>query len=177
MMRNVQKGGVVAAVLISVLVVAVLAVAALVFTGVFVARSVRVEKSSGEQGASVKIETPVGALRVQKGTADPRRLDIPIYPGAALSAGDGKMAGLEWDFGNEHKEISVLAARYTTTDPASKVVEYYRRELPDWILSRKRNGHFRIEHTEGGYKRIIAIHERGGTTEIALASVGEPAAN
>lgn len=176
MNRHSQHGGVIAAVLITVMVVAVFVVGALVFTGYHVARNVRVEKSEGEGGESVKIETPLGALRVRK-TEGTKGLNIPIYPGATESSVEGEGANVEVEFGQDHKQLNIVAAKYVTSDPAADVLEYYRKELPHWIFSRKRRGNFQMEYTEGGYKRIIAIHERHGKTEIGVAAVGEPPAN
>jgi hypothetical protein len=176
MSKSMRRGGVVATVLISVLVVAVLAVTALVFTGLYVARNVRVEKTEGKGGELVKIETPVGAIRVQTGK-DSKRLNIPIYPGAVESSETGNAANVEVDFGQEHKELSIVAAKYTTADSVEKVLEYYRKELPHWMFSHMRHGAFHMEYTEGGHKRVIGIREHHGKTEIGLASVGEPPAN
>ena len=58
-----------------------------------------------------------------------------------------------------------------------KVTDYYRRELPHWIIGEKHDGGFRMEYSEDGYKRIVAITTNHGRTHIGLASVGEPAAN
>jgi hypothetical protein len=41
----------------------------------------------------------------------------------------------------------------------------------------ERDGAVRMELRDGGYKRIIGIHERHDGTHIGVASVGEPAAN
>ncbi len=171
------KGGVVAALLISILVIAALALGAMLFTGLYVARNVRVERSDGAHGETVRVETPVGALQVRHGALDPAKLGIPMYPGATLWTDRGKAADLQFDFGNDHKELSITAAKFRTSDPAGKVIDYYRRQLPHWIVSHQRHGEFHMEYSEGGYKRIIVVKERSGTTEIALASVGEPGEN
>ena len=64
-----------------------------------------------------------------------------------------------------------------TSDPVDKVVDYYRAQLPNWIIVNERLGGVRLELRDGGYKRIIAIHERHDGTHIGVASVGERAAN
>ncbi len=172
-----RRGGIAAALLISVVVAVTIALfVAGALTGLYVARNIRVEKEQDRSGESVRIETPVGAIRVQTGK-HPTQLGIPVYPGAITASEAGKTASVELDFGQEHKDLSIVAAKYTTEDRAQKVLEYYRKELPHWILSQKRHGAFQLEYTEGGYKRVIAIREHDGTTEIGLASFGAPQAN
>ncbi|MCC6861683.1 MAG: hypothetical protein IT158_24145 [Bryobacterales bacterium] len=178
MKTRTERGGVLGIVLAVILGVAFLGVMAFVLAGLYVARNVHVEKTETAEGESVRVSTPIGGVRVHKReNLDPEQLDIPIYPGAVLRSESGHSAGLELDFGDEHKELNISALQYTTADPADKVLEFYRKELPHWIISRKRHNRFRIEYTEGGYKRIIGIRERHGRTEIALAAVGEPAVN
>ncbi len=173
-----RRGGVLAALLISILVVVVLAAAALLFTGIYVARNIHVEKVPGERGETVKIETPVGDLRVaERGALDPQRLGIPVYPGASAATESGHGADLAFDFGDEHKELRIVAAKFSTTDSVEKVVEYYRQQLPHWVVVRSHRGQVRITSTEDNHKRIIVVRERQGRTEIALASVGEPGVN
>jgi hypothetical protein len=178
MKTRTERGGVLGVVLAVILGVAVLGVMAFFFAGIYVARSIHVEKAETAEGESVRISTPMGGLRVEKReNLDPEQLGIPIYPGAIQQSKSGHSADLELDFGDKHKEVTIAALKYSTSDPADKVLEFYRKELPHWIISRKRHNRFRIEYTEGGYKRIIGIRERGRRTEIALASVGEPAVN
>jgi hypothetical protein len=57
------------------------------------------------------------------------------------------------------------------------VTEFYRHQLPHWIVSEKRHGGLQMEYSEDGYKRFVAIRERDGRTRIGLASMGEPASN
>ena len=79
-------------------------------------------------------------------------------------------------------EFRVIAAHYTTADPVEKVAAFYREKLPEWTMaaSGERPGHggeCRFELRGHGFRRVVAIHGEGGLTRIALASVGEPAAN
>jgi hypothetical protein len=64
-----------------------------------------------------------------------------------------------------------------TSDSLDKVVDYYRNQLPNWVVVKERHGAVRMELREGGYKRIIGIHERYDGTHIGVASIGEPASN
>lgn len=177
-MRNNQRGGAIAAILISVAVVGALAVAALIATALFVAKNVRVEKNVTGKSENVRVETPFGSVRVQKrARLDPHQIGVPIYPGAEEISDDQKSASVELDFGDEYKRFTILAAEYRTPDSAAKVRDYYKKQLPHWMFVEKHHGNFEIETTEGGYKRIIAIREHLGETRIKLASIGEPAGN
>lgn len=57
------------------------------------------------------------------------------------------------------------------------MLDYYRTQLPNWMIINERAGAVRLELREGGYKRIIGIRERHDGTHIGVASVGEPASN
>ncbi len=174
-MKN-RRGGVLVAVLLSLLVAAVAGLILMVLMGVHIARSVHVTESRGK----TVVETPVGSITVrERKAADPRLLGVPVYPGAvAEERDDRKLATIELELGDTYKEFSVVTAGYTTADDPSRVVEYYRSRLPSsWIIRENRHGAWEMRYEKGGYKRIVAVKERGGRTHITLASVGEPAAN
>jgi len=58
-----------------------------------------------------------------------------------------------------------------------QVADYYRKQLPNWVVVREKGGAARMELREGGYQRIVAIRAEHGGTHIGVASVGEPASN
>src|SRR5579864_1282620 len=176
--RHSERGGVLAGVLAAFLILAALAVVGVFMAGVYVADNIHVQKTRGSNGETVQIETPIGSMRVQEHKKlDPKLIGVPLYPGAVREDHDGGAASFDFSYESAHKEFSVLAAKFSTDDSVDKVKEFYHRELPHWIISQKRNGHFQMEYTAEGYKRFVAITEEHGRTFIALASVGEPAAN
>lgn len=175
MNRISPRGGAVLTVILSAFSVLALVIAALVGTGIYLAHNIEVTED--RHGDRVNIETPFGSIHVRKGRVDPKRLGVPVYPGAALRDDHHKMASIELDLGSDHKELVVVAAEYTTPDSVAKVREYYSRELPNWVVVGRRGGGVQIECRDGHYKRLIAVEEKRGLTHIALASVGEPAAN
>ncbi len=179
MKRNHSKtGGVLAGVLVAFLILAALAVVGVFMAGMYFAENIHVEKTRGAHGETVKVDTPIGSMRVQSHQKlDPKLIGVPVYPGAIREDEHGGGASFEFDFDSTHKEFAVMAAEYSTNDPIDKVKEFYHRELPHWIISKSRHGHIQMEYTEDGYKRIVAIHEQDGRTRIGLASVGEPASN
>lgn len=170
MRKGFRRGGVLTTLLLGVIVAAVLVVAA----GFFLGSQVRVTTSAGER---FSLETPFGSVRVRdRSKIDPRHLGIPVYPGAVRRS-DSKAASLELDLGDEHGELTVVAAEYTTPDAIEKVREFYHKELPGWIITETRPKCLRITRSADGCKRVVVLQERWGGTRIALASVGEPAAN
>jgi hypothetical protein len=176
MSNKLRHGGALAAILLTVLILGALTVAALVSTGLYVAHNIRMTARTGRGEATV--ETPFGDVHVRESAAfDPKRMGLPVYPGAVRRRDRHKLASVHLDFGDKHKEFSVAAAEYRTYDSLDKVVEFYHHELPHWMFSHERHGGMQLELTEGGYRKMIAIYDDEGETRIALASVGEPASN
>lgn len=171
-----ERGGILSALLLSGFVVACLALAGVVY----LARNVHVTSSSNHYGGdNVSIDTPVGHLSIHAhDTPGGIPSDVPIYPGATVRRDSGGGAVFQWD-SNDGKDhgLSVSATEMFTPDPVSKVLDFYRAQLPNWIVVSEHDGATRFELHEGGYKRIIAIHGKFDGTHIGVASVGEPASN
>ena len=171
-----QHGGALAAIMLTILILGTLTIAGLVATGLYLVHNVRVMEGTGRREATV--ETPFGDVHVRESAAfDPKRMGVPVYPGAVHRRDKHKIASVHLDFGDQHKEFSVVAAEYRTYDSVDKVVEFYHHELPHWMFSHERHGGMQLELTERGYRKMVAIYEDEGETRIALASMGEPASN
>jgi hypothetical protein len=174
--RHRERGGILSALLITGVVVICVAVIAVMF----VVRNVRISTTAHRDGDDVSIDTPAGHLTVR----DHERggwpsSDIPRYPGAYVSKGDGGGAEVQWNSsrGDRDRGFSVSALELITQDPARKVFDYYRNQLPSWVVAEDHDGEMRLELKQGGYKRIVGIHEQNDGTHIGVASVGEPASN
>jgi hypothetical protein len=171
-----RRGGVLFGLLMSALVIVCLAIAG----GLFVARNIRVQTAARNGGDYVSIDTPAGSLSIhaheKPGSAN---ADVPFYPGARNARDSGGDAVIEWNStsGRNDRGFSLTASEMVTSDPIDKVLDFYRAQLPNWVIVNERGGAVRFELREGGYKRIIAIHERHDGTHIGVASVGEPASN
>jgi len=175
MPRNNRRGGVLASALLMALVLGALSIAALVGTGIYVADHTRVTESDA-RGVTA-IETPFGSIHVRDNARlDPKHMGVPIYPGAVRREGR-KSASLSVDFGDIHRGFAVSAAEYRTSDSVERVTDFYREQLPHWLISQKEDGGVQLSLTKHGYKRMVVICEDDGETRIALASVGEPASN
>jgi hypothetical protein len=176
MPRNSRHGGVIAGVMLAVLILGVLGIATLVTTGLYVADHVRVTERDAR--GETTVETPFGSVHVRDNARfDPKHMGVPIYPGAIREEDSRKLASFRFDFGDVHKAFAVSAATYRTSDSIDRVTDFYRAELPHWLISQKEDGGLQLSFTRHGYKRFVAICEDDGETRIALASVGEPASN
>jgi hypothetical protein len=176
MPRNSRRGGALAGIILVVLMLGLLGIAALVATGLYVADHVSVTESRAH--GETTVETPFGTIRVRDNARlGPRNMGVPIYPGAVREEGSRKLASFHFDFGDVHKGFAVSAAEYRTSDSVDQVTDFYRGELPHWLISQKEDGCTQLSFTKHGYKRFVAIYEDAGETRIALASLGEPASN
>jgi hypothetical protein len=174
-----HRGGALAGILLTVLILAALALAALVATGLYVAKNVRVTEKSAR--GETTVETPFGSVRVRESPRlDPAALGVPVYPGAIREEDSNKLASFHFDFGGRHGEFAVAAAQYRTADSLDQVTGFYRDKLPHWMFSQTRHGAFhgmQLELKDGGYRKIIAIYRDDSQTHIGLASMGEPESN
>lgn len=164
-----------------------IAVTALIVGSIFIANNVRLQHRDTADGARVRVETPFGDVNIDaRDNLKPESVGIPVYPGAFREhrghdgSYDNNGGGVMFDFDSKdggRKQFSVVTAEYYTNDSAAQVREFYHERLPHWIFSQRLGDDMKIEFSEGGYKRIIGIHERGGTTHIGIAALGEPAVN
>jgi hypothetical protein len=176
MPRNSRRGGALAGIILMTLMLGALGIAALVTAGVFIADHVNVTAYATR--GETTVETPFGTVRVRDNPRlDPQHLGVPIYPGSVREHDSRKLASFHFDFGDIHKAFAISAAEYRTSDSVEQVTDFYRDQLPHWLISQKENGCMQLSFTKHGYKRMVAIHEDDGETRIALASVGEPASN
>ena len=171
-----RRGGI----LFGFLVSGVLVVCLLIACGVFLARNIRVQTVSRNGGDDVSIDTPGGQLSIHAhDRAGSVVTGVPLYPGARNERNSGGGAVIQWNSNNGKNDtgFAVSASETVTSDPVDKVVDYYRGQLPNWIVVNEKHGAVRMELREGGYKRIIGIHEQHDGTHIGVASIGMPASN
>jgi hypothetical protein len=152
-----------------------LIVCGLAFAALFV-RHVHVNQS----GDGVAIETPAGALRVDKGG---HATGLPEYPGALPLKAEG--ANIELSSNNNRAGIAI--EKFHTTDTRDTVEAWYRKHLgPSYRLETshniaKNNGWstevdaedvaFVDDHNNGA--RVIALKATGDSTDIVLIRAGK----
>jgi hypothetical protein len=174
-----RRGGILAGFLIAGVVILCIVIA----SGLFVARSVHIRSAENGDGNDVSIDTPAGHLEVRAHEKSGWAADIPVYPGAKAKKDEGGNATVEWtsNSGKSDKGFSVTASEMITPDPVSKVVDFYKSQLPTWVvtwvIAGEGDGDVRLELKEGPYKRFVGIHRKSDGTHIGVASVGEPASN
>jgi hypothetical protein len=88
------------------------------------------KKGSNGNNEEVKIETPVGGLKVKTNDAAiAADAGLAVYPGATVVRNDRNngAADVELNFGDFH--LRVMALGYQTPDSPEKVSAFYRKEL------------------------------------------------
>jgi len=147
--------------------------------GVRVIRNFHFRTARHNGGDDVALDTPAGSFRVRAHEAmDPAVIGVPVYPGARRtdSAGGAEFEWVSAD-GRDEKGMSVAGASFITPDPPSKVIEFYRGQFSNLAVIKERGKTVRLEYTEHGLKRIIAIREENDGTHIGVAAIGPPASN
>ncbi len=91
-----------------------------------------VHSSNKDGQENVKIATPFGGLHVNSNQTTATDLGLPAYPGATLvkerkDGHDDGSADIGLSFGSFH--LKVQAVGYQTSDPADKVLDFYRPAL------------------------------------------------
>jgi hypothetical protein len=147
---------------------------ALVVAGYFLRHS-RVE----DAGNKIDIETPVGAIRVNK-TLE-HVTGLPVYPGATLSSDKGANVEI-------FSAVNIAVEKYESDDPEGKVEDWYRKRLgPEFHVE---TGHTRVnwshsDHVQFGdadyafvddrndAAKVVALAKHDGGTEITLLRTGE----
>ncbi len=173
-----RRGGILAGLMLTV--VSLIGVAVII--GLVVARNVSVQTVHGRNGDNVSIETPEGHFTIRAHEESGMALvDVPRYPGSWQKRHNGGGAELEWTSNNGRVDrgVTVAGGEMITGDPVGKVVEFYKAQLPSWIIAdgKDDDGSFRMEFADGGYKRIIVISAKDDGTHIGVATIGAPAAN
>ena len=146
---------------------------------VYLLRNLRVLKTQRAGSQEVSIDTPAGRFEIRaRKDVDPAALGMPVYPGAKRTK-DGGGATFQWlsRDGKDDKGLSVSGGELSTPDSAGKVLEYYRAQLPNWVITQNRDGSTQFELKDGGFRRIIVVREKGDGTHIGIANIGEPASN
>ena len=172
-----QRGGAVGTVIFVLAILALMVVTFGVRTAVDVVENTRLEHDRTERGETIRLKSPIGSVHVRANRrVSLKSLGVPVYPNAVEADDKARAATFGFETEDQRKEFTVVGAFYRTSDSVDQVREFYKKELPHWIVTREG-----MEYSGDGYKRIITIHrdrdDRNNRTVIALATVGEPTSN
>ena len=161
------------------------AAVAVVLAGLFVLPgcSVNVKKGANGEEKKVDIETPVGAIHVDKG-ADVRDTGLSVYPGAKQKAEskDGEEKSANVNISSGLFGLKVVAVEYMSDDPPEKVAAYYRDQLKHFgtILechTSDRHGdagdvdvHLGKDGDKNSSGQLSCEHDSGSTLELKVGS-------
>jgi hypothetical protein len=165
-----QRGGIFAWLIMSFFLVCVL----LVVGGIFFVHTIKFHESGS--GNDVRLETPFGSVHVSHNQGgQPETAGTPLYPGAkAMKNRENAVVDLSSAYGD--RDLHIAASRWETADPIDKVQKFYEDKFPDMSVI-QHTGRVEMHTVSGANKRVIVLYDRGSSTEISLASVGEPKAN
>ena len=147
---------------------------------VFVAAChVNVQKSENGEDKKVDVETPVGAIHLNK-DASAQDTGLPVYPGAKTknkdSGHDDNNANV--NISSSFFGLKVVAIEYMTDDPPDKVAAYYKDQLKKYgaILE----CHTTDKHNDAGDvdvsigddkdKKLSCEHGSGPTLELKVGT-------
>lgn len=143
-----------------------------------VVRSVHVNQS----GDKVEIETPVGALRANKGNG---HTGLMVYPGATPVKAEGANVQVSSNWGG----AGVAIEKYHTGDTRDQVQEWYAKHLGNGykLQTADSNGHNKIDglntqvsedevafvDDSGKGAKVISLKQVSGGTDITLIRAGK----
>ena len=146
----------------AVIVIGILAVGALTFVGIHIAKRAR-EHQDGER---VKVETPFGTV---ESTKDPdqaaKNLGIDIYPGAEVQK-DGASSSV---FGN----MRTVTANFESSDSVDKVCSFYKARFPNATVSTSEENHCTIVSTAPPNVTTINVESRGSGSKFQISTVAK----
>ena len=146
----------------AVIVIGVLAVGAITFVGLHIAKRSRIH----EEGDRVKVETPFGTV---ESTKDPeqaaKNLGIDIYPGAEVQK-DGASSSV---FGN----IRTVSVNFESSDSVDKVCTFYKARFPNATVSTSEENHCTIVSTAAPNVTTINVESRGSGAKFQISTVAK----
>jgi hypothetical protein len=143
----------------------------LALAGIFI-RNLRVHN----QGNNVEIQTPVGAIKVNKDV--PRATGLPVYPGAT-SGGKDNNTKVELSAGDGG--VGIAVEHFSTSDNLDEVDKWYARRLGGGFRREENHDHqpihgvtvdsdtdiaFVDDHGDGA--RVVALTKKSDGVDIVL---------
>jgi|SRR5215831_11034197 len=146
----------------AVILIGVLAVGALTFVGIHIAKRSRMH----DEGDRVKVETPFGTV---ESTKDPeqaaKNLGIDIYPGAQVQK-EGASSAV---FGN----MRTVSLTFESSDSVDKVCSFYKARFPNATVSTSEGNHCSIVSTAAPNVTTINVESRGSGAKFQISTVAK----
>jgi hypothetical protein len=145
---------------------------------VFVAACrVNVKKSESGEDKKVDIETPVGAIHVNKGV-DVRDTGLLVYPGAQEKKTGNEGGSANVNIASSFFGLKVVAIEYLSDDPPEKVAAYYKDQLKKYgaiLECHTGNAHkypsdVDVKVGDEKDKKLSCEHDYGSTLELKVGT-------
>jgi len=148
----------------------------LALAGLFI-RNLRVHN----QGNNVEIQTPVGAIKVNKDA--PRASGLPVYPSAKPGENDNNA---KVDLSNDEGGVGIAVEHFVTSDSLDQVDKWYAHRLGSSFRREENHDHkpihgvtvdsdtdlaFVDDHGDG--VRVVALTKKDDGVDIVLFRAGK----
>jgi hypothetical protein len=97
------------------------------FTSILITLPAAAQSDDKERDKNVDVHSPVGDLHVGK-DADAQKAGLPVYPGAHPRR-DENNDPVNLGLFTESFGLKLIVAKYETSDPAEKVLAFYREKM------------------------------------------------
>jgi hypothetical protein len=85
-------------------------------------------QDSDSRDKNVDVHVPAGSLHIGD-DADAKKIGVPLYPGARLKSDDENHGQANLSLLTDAFGMKLIVAKYTTSDPPAKVLDFYRDKL------------------------------------------------
>ena len=157
--------------------------------------SIHESHSRGEDGGkkeNVDIKTPFGSISVREGDTDVKATGLTPYPGARIkSDSDNHHGNANVNISSSLFGVKVVAVKYQSSDPADKVLGFYRKDMGRYGNVVDCSGHFNFsmkfhhhdkdaevtcddDHDSSGeYRQELKVGTRNNQRVVAIKPSGD----
>jgi hypothetical protein len=155
----------------------------------------KIQKQGEGANKKVDIETPIGNIHVNT-QVDPKDTGLAVYPGATRAADEDNQHGANVTVDNPRFGAKIVAIKYLSSDPPSKLLDFYRKQLKAYgevsechgAISFERGGEMHCHETSllgetnlvvgtEARQRVVSVKPDGSGSKFTLVYVqtrGEP---
>lgn len=118
-----------------------------------------------QDGKNVKVETPFGNISANDPDQAIKELGVDVYPGAQVQK-EGTVAATL--FG-----VHTVTANFESSDPVSKVCDFYKAKFPNANVSSSDQTHCSIVSGEQGNSTSINVQPSGDGSRFQIVAVSK----